>query len=388
MRKLYLLISSILLSVLLNAQTLICKKISNYSSVTFSDNFYKSPQFFFRQDTLVVIEKFNLSLFTPHKQICSVDLKEYLPKEQKELIQNNYSYNYLLSEDVLVIRNKNHAFLFNLNQSKVVYKQTITLSENYGKHIYFKDSTLYFFSIYNYHPNDSQIPSGFISHNLRNGKEEQRALPFEFMSLTHMAPNDFIDFTEVGYILCDPLRYKLYEYDFNHRLKDSIVIGDNLFTTSNVSTFENTFPSRKVAQNASSFMDAMTAHLDSTDRIWTVNYLDENTLFIRLTRNSLRLTTTQGQLFYDHIWRREKEGWKLTQVKEISSFNTKQVLTEKDLWPYFFPGSKYTCSKGSLYYTVWSSSDTIFPQKAERFFGFDTKDRTALRLKLIEFKPE
>lgn len=388
MRKLHFLLPIIFPSVFLNAQTLLCKKISNYNSVTFSGNFYKSPHYFFREDTLVVIDKFNLNLFKPNNHICSVDLKESLPKDHKELIQDNYSYNYLLSDNILVIRNKNHAFLFSLNQCKAVYKQTITLSENHGKHIYFKDSTLYFFSIYNYHPNDSGLPSGFISYNLRNGKEEQKPLPFEFMPLTHMAPNDFIDFTTTGYVLCDPLRYKLCEYDFNHRLKDSIVITDSLFTTSHVSTFKTSFPTRDVSQNTSSFMDAMTAQLDSTDRIWTVNYLDQNTLFVRLTRNSLRQTTTQGQLFFDHIWCREKDGWKLKQVKEISGFNTKQVVTEKDLWPYFFPGSKYNCSRGSIYYTVWSSSENNFPQSAERFFGFDTKDRSTLRLKLIEFKLE
>lgn len=387
MRKLYLFILTIPWSVFINAQSLLCKKISNYSSISFSGTFYKSPQFFFRGDTLVMLDKFKLSLFSPDKQLSSLDLKTTLPKEDQALIQDNYSFNYLLTSNLLVLRNKNHAFLFRFNDGKPVYQQNIRLSENFGNHLYYKDSTLYFYNIYNYHPSDSKLPSGFISYDLKTGTEKQRTLPFEFLALTHMAPNDYIDFTDVGYILCDPLRYKLYEYDFKHTLKDSIVVTDSLFTVSDLTTFKKAFPGKEVAQNTSSFMDAMTTHLDSTDRIWTVNYLDKNTLFIRLTRNSLR-SASQGQLFYDHIWHREKDGWKLKQVKEISSFNTKQAITEKNLWPYFFPGSKYGCNKGSLYYTIWSSSDNKFPQTAEHFFGFDTKDRTHVRLKLIEFKPE
>ena len=387
MKKQYLLSLLVLLSVLIKAQSLLCKKISNYTDVTFTGHFYKSPHICHRGDTLVVIDKFNLSLFTPDKYICSLDLKTRLPKESKVLIQDSYDCNYLLSGNLLVIRNKNHGFLFHFNRGKTVYKRTISLSENYGKHIHFKDSTLYFYGIYNYHPNDSKLTSGFISYNLITNKEEVTTFPFDFLPLTHMAPNNFMDFSDKGYIVCDPLRYKLYEYDFKHVLRDSITIADSSFNTSAISTFTSTFKSKDFSYNATSYLDALTTHLDSTDRIWMVNYLDDNTLFVRLTRNSLR-SPAQGQLFYDHIWYREKEGWKLKQVKEISSFNTKCIITEKDLWPYFFPGSKYSCSNGSVYYTIWSSSDNRFPQNAEHFFGFDTKDRTNLRLKLIEFKPE
>jgi hypothetical protein len=325
-----------------------------------------------------------MNILTKDK-LKTLDLERILSKSDRQLLSEGYPFTYLLDGRMLVVRNGENAFLFDYNNAKVKFKQRIRLSDNRGQGIYMAGNKLYFYGIYNYNKRDSKIPSGFIVYDLVTGEEKKFKILFDYLSLTHIAPNNFLDFTPGGYIVCDPLRYKLYEYDYNNSIKDSIFLPDSLFKVNDTRYFTSLFNSKDVSENPTNYLQSMSAYLDTVDHVWTVNYLDENTLFIRLTRNSL-IASNKGQLFYDHIWVKSNNKWKLTQVKEIYSFRTEKTIEEKDLWPYFFPGSKYTCANGTLYYTVWSSSQNIFPQNAHSFFGFDTDNRSALSLKLIRFK--
>jgi hypothetical protein len=107
---------------------------------------------------------------------------------------------------------------------------------------------------------------------------------------------------------------------------------------------------------------------------------------VRLTRNSLNSSEKKRQLFFDHIWQKKEGRWQLIQVKDLRTPDISRDILASDLWPHFFPGSKYTCVNGSLYYSFWGSGTNFFPQNGESFFGFDVKDRQALSLKTIEFK--
>lgn len=386
MRKTYFLIPGILFSFYLSCQNLSCTKISPYSSISFKDHFSNRPTFLFEEDTLVICNRFTLQLFTQTREVKRIDLTEGLSSADRTQIAENYPCIYSLRDGRLIIRNKNNAFIYAYCTDQVKFIKRISLRQNHCKHIYQKGDLIYFFGIYNYHKRDCPIPSGFTCYDLKTGEEEEFAIPFENLALSHLAPGEFIDFSNRGYIVCDPLRYTLYEYDFNQALRDSIVVPDSVFSRPKTSSFSHMFPSEKVSQNPSAYLEGMTTYLDTLDRVWSVNYLDENTLFVRLTRNSIRPKEMKVQLFYDHLWQKQNGKWKLIELKEISSFQTKEVISQKELWPYFFPGSKYSCGNGSLYYTHWSAGNNSLPQVAESFFGFDVKDRNQLRLQVLEFK--
>ncbi len=387
MKKLTGITLTLLLCTFVHGQNLVWEKTIDYESVTFQEYFYKKNPPVFCGDTLFIFDGLLVDVFVPgQKKPKRYDLNSYLTKKQSQLINSKLSFSHCLSGNNLVIKNGSSVFLFQVEHLKFKLKQQIQLRSKYGSTIFFTNNTLYFYEIYNSYRQPERITSGFLEYNLTTGEERIHPLPFNCLSVTHINPNRFVDFTSKGYILCDPFSYKLYEYDFNHMLKDSISAPDKFFTVSSASRFNEAFPFEKTAANPSSFFEKMNAYLDSTDRIWLINYVDDHTIFIRLTRNSIKTKDQKNQLFYDHVWERKKDGWQLVQVKEISNFNTEQTITEKDLWPHFFPGSKYSCSKGILYYTFWSSSSNIFPQVGTHFFGFDTQDRNKLSLKLIEFK--
>jgi len=368
-----------------NCQKLSCEKIQNLSGISFAGYFSINPNFLFKGDTLFTFKAFKVSIALENA-VKTFDLSKQLPKKEKQLISEVHDFSYCFSGDQLIIRNKNNIFLFHYTTKKFTFQKSISLVHKYGTNIFKKDNQLYFFNIYNYHPKSENLASGFLKLDLTTGAEEVHELPFGYLAITHLTPQNYLTFTNTGYLVCDPLRYKLYEYDFNNTLKDSIGVPDSLFKTCDVTHFANAFKVEELGSNVSSYLPKMTSYLDSLDRVWIVSYIDENTLFVRLTRNTIKSKEMQGQLFYDHIWVKKNGKWTLTQTKEISSFRTEQTMTEKDLWPYFFPGSKLICSKGILYYTVWSASKNIFPQNANSFFGFDIKDRNALSLKLIQFK--
>jgi len=377
---------ALVFSLKLSCQSLSAVSFKNYDSFSFATYFSRNPNFAFRGDTLFSFNELKLSCFPGNGLPQTYNLETLLPKEDRKLISRDYGFNYLFSGNLLIVRAKNQVFLFNYLNGKPKFRQRIQLSENYPGSIYRKGDSLYFYKIYNQHVKDSKLPSGFILYNLSTGKEEIHKLPFDYLAITHMAPNSFIDFTSSGYLVCDPLRYRIYEYDFEYRLKDSICGPDSSFTISNTGAFKSKFKDKELSENASDYLADMTTYLQTIDRIWMVNYIDENTLFVRLTRNTQNTAENKRELFYDHIWQKKNGSWKLVQVRPLTNFNSSQPITEKDLWPHFFPGSKYTCSNGSLYYTVWSSSANTFPQTGRTFFGFDATDRSRLGLKVIQFK--
>jgi hypothetical protein len=186
-----------------------------------------------------------------------------------------------------------------------------------------------------------------------------------------------MDFSENGYVVCDPLRYRLYNYSYTNQLKDSITLSESLFKTSDPARFSKKFDPEKMGSQVVNYLDSMRNYLDTLDRIWMINYIDENTLFVRLTRNSTKAAGKKGQLFYDHLWLKKEDGWHLAQTKDLSNFKIDEAINKENLWPYFFPGSKYIACNGILYYTCWSPYPDSFPQSLKHFSGLDSKDRIA-----------
>ncbi len=79
-------------------------------------------------------------------------------------------------------------------------------------------------------------------------------------------------------------------------ITDSLVASDSIFKASpQIPTFQDQFSVSKISKNAVSYLPDMSSYLNKMDRVWTVNYIDENDLFIRLTRNSRKTEENDKQ---------------------------------------------------------------------------------------------
>jgi hypothetical protein len=385
--KKQLLILAFLNALCVGAQQLMCEKIVNYPALRFTEHFKTNSSFFVLEGRPLTVDQLTVIRLSDKAQVKVQDLSKELNKGVRKKIDVRYDFEYFLSKDILIVKNRNLILLFDFKDNKFRFNRAITLNLKYQNTIFLEDTTLFIYGVYNNPKRDERFQCGVLSYNLNTNKEELKEIPFKYLSLTHMRPNKFIDFNHNGYLVCDPFTYKIYEYNFNHQLRDSIYPNDSLFTVAkDPEYFSVLYKPEDLQPSPADHFGSMTNYLNGIDRIWTANYLDDSTLFVRLTRNSLNRPEKKSQLFYDHIWIRKDGSWKLTQVKEISSFRTEQTITANDLWPYFFPGSKMVFDSGILYYLVWSPAENKFPQTAHDFFGFSTSDRNKLSLKVIEFK--
>jgi hypothetical protein len=100
----------------------------------------------------------------------------------------------------------------------------------------------------------------------------------------------------------------------------------------------------------------MHKYLDQVDHVCMVHYIDKNTLFVRLTRNSSNAEDKDKQLLIDHIWTKTNNRWKLTMIKDLSTLSTKDEPTlSNDPYPNFFVYSTLSFKNGFLYHTFWSA---------------------------------
>lgn len=368
------------------SQSLHFEKINDYEAITFSKYFSIRTDLTFSSDTLLFFNDLKVSLSTPGKQLKIFNLAQELNKRQKANIIPAHGFSYHYSRNFLVLRNKEHVFLFHFNGDKFKFVKQLQLKNKFGDHIYLAGNILYFYSISNYGEHPYFLSSGFLAYDLAQDKEELHTYPFDCLALTHLGPNKFIDFSTSGYIYCDPLNYKLYEFSYDYVPKDTILAPDSVFKASSNKRFNNRFDINKMGVNAVDYLDDIRSYTDTLDRIWMISYLDSNTLFVRLTRNTLlHAEKKEGQLFYDHIWVRHEGKWKLSQVKKVPESNTNDTVEKEQLWPYFLPGSKYLCINGVLHYIIWNSSSVEFPQSMKDFSGFGATNRNQANLKLLKF---
>lgn len=195
-----------------------------------------------------------------------------------------------------------------------------------------------------------------------------------------------MDMDRSGYLVCDPLFYRIDLYDLNDQLCDSIIAPDTAFTRSSSIKFERQFNALEIANDPSPHLPELADYLSEIDRIWTVNFIDKNTIFVRLSRNSLNKTKDRRQQLFDHVWKKTNGLWRLVVIKEIADLNSSSFLNSKnDLWPYFVPGSKFFFQNGYLYHSFWSSSSSELPQSVGDFYGATEINKEKLRLKVVTF---
>jgi hypothetical protein len=376
----------LLLAAKVQSQKLYCEKVQSYPQIRFSQYFTPSTHFLFQQDTIFHFSAFKVSIFKPGQKKNELDLEKLLSKSQKKMIRPAYSFSYFLSRDTLIIRNQRNVFVFTYNHQRFSLRDHFTLKQKFGDKIYLNHNTIYFYGIYDHFGADFELASGYLAYDLANKKEKVLTFPFQEIAITHLGPNKFIDFSGTSYMICDPLRYRLYMFDLHDQLQDSISLPDSLFKVSPVKDFVTRFDVQKMGTGVVDHLDDMRAYVDTVDRIWMIHYINDSTLYVRLTRNSLRGTNKKGQLFYDHVWLRKDRKWTLIEIKDLNQYDPEKPIGKESLWPYFFPGSKYTCNNGTLYFTCWSSSSDTFPQTINQLSGFDATNRDLVCLKLITFR--
>ncbi|PBQ32585.1 hypothetical protein CNR22_12650 [Sphingobacteriaceae bacterium] len=368
-------------------QNLICEKIAAYAGIGFSEYFSSSTDPFVSGDTVFMFNQLQVKMFTQKKTgPVEYDLFKLLNKTQRGYLNSAYKCGYYFSGSKLVVRNRFNVFLFSYTDGKFIFERHLVLKEKYGKNIFMREKTLYFYSIYDHLKIDEELASGYSTFNIETNEETCFTLPFDGIAVTHLAPNKFIDFINEGYVICDPFRYRLRIYSYSNEQKDSINLKEGSFRGIDPAVFSKRFNPENMGIHVVEYLDSMRSYLDTLDRIWMVDYIDENTLFVRLTRNSIRAPGKKGQIFFDHLWTKKEDGWHLSQIKDLSDFKLDEPINQEELWPYFFPGSKYSCENGKLIYTFWSGSSIVFPQTLQKFADMSQHNSKALSLRVLYFK--
>lgn len=387
MKKIVLFLMLVCLLKMAVGQKLNLLSITSYTAINYAQNNNYNLKIIIDNNVVYLLDKLNLQIVDSSHQIKSYDLKELLDKNIRQKISPTYGYYYHIQEHHLFINNHYNIFVFELNKNTVAFKKHYQLASDIARNFYLNDSVLITYDIYNYHPEDSDMPSGYRTLNLKTDKQQAFPLPFKYLSLTHKTPNKFLDFSTKGYVLCDPFHYRLVFYNYNNEVVDSVIAPSNAFTVSNhLEEFEKLFPSEKLAKGPVDYFERMNISLAKTDRVWTVNFMDDRTIFVRITRNTQNKPNEKKLLFYDHIWRKITGEWQLIENKNISEIDLKShSISKEDVWPVFIVGSKLHFSDGIIYYTFWGSGSNDFPQSADKFYGFSETDRTKLFLKVIKF---
>jgi len=362
--------------------------VKNYPSITYS----KFGDF----QTCVLIDSLNiyflneleLKIVSGVDKVTTVSLNDLLDQTLRRLISKAHQFDYYKKDQILCVKNYDNLFLFKVLNDQVTFSKHFTLIADNTRNLYLNDSLLFCYEIYNHHPSDSDVHASYNVLNINSGKQSSFKLDFKYLSLTHLGPSKFIDFNHNVYVLCDPFQYKFLFYDYNNQLIDSLQAPGGEFTVANnFAEFNKSFPHEKVALGPVDYFKDMNLFLSKIDRVWTVNFIDHETIFVTLTRNSLPSKEQGKQLFYQHTWKKINGTWKLITVNDLNKVNSNgsQLKAKTDVLPYFFLGSKILFNDGLIYYLFWGSGNNEIPQSVERFYGFNEKDRAKLFLKRITF---
>lgn len=318
----------------------------------------------------------------------TVDLSQLIPHQLRKSIDPDESFAYTYSNDTLFIRNGKNVYLFQNAKHEFVYLRHYGLRNKFPtEHLYYRNGSLYFFGIYNENPASEHLSSGFLKLDLKDSTEQIITVQFSYLPMTHFGPNNFMDMYDSTYMVCDPILYRIRFYNLNHQLCDSIIAPDSLFTCSSPMQFQSQFNTREISSNPSPHLPEIADYLAKIDRVWTVHFLDDHTIFVRLSRNSLNKNAEDAQRLYDHVWKKINGGWRLILVKDIGHLETSSIITTKtDLWPFFVPGSEFYFQNGCLYHAFWSSSGGGFPQSVGEFYGASETERSKLVLKVVTYR--
>jgi len=372
----------------IKAQKLSFLSVKNYPKISYAENANSEKTYIVYNTRLFVLNEFDVAIIdlnTDEKRTHS--LVKLLPKNLSSKISNKWSFYYYISNNKLFIKNFNNIFIFNITENDIQFSTSFIFPKKNQKNMYLRDTILFIYSIYNMFELLGDIPSGYTAIKLKDGSHESVSIPFKYLPLTHIGPNKFIDFNTKGYVVCDPFEYKLFFYDYKNKLIDSLQAPDSSFTASkDLKDFEISFPKVQVSKDPGYYFEKLQSFLQKTDRIWTINFMDDETIFTRITRNTLNSSGGKQEPFFVHIWKKIDNTWRLTQVKNTkeASLNAPEI-NSSDLWPVFIPGSDILFNNGFLYYLFWGVKSNDFPQPADRFYGFKEPDRNKLFLKVIKF---
>ncbi len=270
-------------------------------------------------------EGFRISIFQDSIQLTD----QIIPFNEIYNFRNKgYSYHCLLRANTFALFVGKYLFLYDLTLTNELKKKCkIKLKSSYELFNKSKN-TLY---AYTYHPLDRTIKTGeLFSYNFISKETKTKSLPIDFPIATTFLPNNYFDplfSKENQYLISDICHYRIRFYKDNE-LTDSIVPDDkNLFKPISV---KDSMIYRRVQTNHLSLSEVTSNNPNirkQSGHIWSVFYLNENTVFVRLSQPSKE----EGFYLLDHIWKKENGIWLLKSNMEINPY----TQTSTNLWPYF-----------------------------------------------------
>lgn len=179
-------------------------------------------------------------------------------------------------------------------------------------------------------------------YNIQNDEISNNQFNIDFPVATTVHPNSYFDplyFSNDSYIVSDVGHYCIRIYQSNH-LVDSIKLEDeNLFPK--ISGLDS-IAYRRIQVNHLSLTDVTKFNSkirEKCSHIWSVLYLDSNTLLVRVS-----IPQEKSFVMFDHLWEKTNSKWNITKVKEINPY----VQKSNELWPYYSLYNKLIKNVSSL----------------------------------------
>jgi hypothetical protein len=373
------------------SQNLTIKEIVNYQYLRFdkySHLFSKPENIYTYKNNLIVFENFKCYIFDINKFEKVIDLKKkkYLGEDVK-FISSKHETIYYFSNDTLVVKSDTNYFAFKWLNSDFSYIKRMSLKYK-GPELYFLNGNIYTYGIYNYTNNQLNIKSGYCKLNLFSNNIKKKDIKFEYLPLTHFAPNKFMDFNSNGdYFIVDPLKYQLKLFTNDDLLIDSIDVPYAEFNQSveTIRFLKDSIDEQVMAKYPTSYFQKVGSIIDKSDRIWQANFIGNKSIVIRISRKGVNSNNAGGPTFYDHLWRNDKGKWRLVQVKKLKIDNFDSQVSLEEMWPYFLVGTKVLFRENNLLYLTWTSEKSNTISNYSKFFGFDVSDKEKLHLRIIKF---
>lgn len=224
---------------------------------------------------------------------------------------------------------------------------------------------------YTYHALDRNFKQGeLFTYQIATKKSTKQRITIDFPMATCISPNNYFDplygSNDNAFLLSDVGHYRILLYE-NGALSDSITLADDsLFVP--IST-KDSIAYKREQRNHQSLQDITQTNSDIRERnghIWSVFYLDKNTIFVRLS-NPIKPNDFE---LIDHLWVKVDGGWALKAVKK----NNPYWHESNEFWPYFSMYNRMLKDETSLCYFHFASC----AGESENFTTKDYFDPTTL----------
>lgn len=305
----------------------------NYSNLKQTNINYDSEDLF--------ISKFNNTIYYS-KISASLNGKTIIYKEeapfndQTESIEINLSEHikdqeywdgFSINKNYIVFLSRYHIFIYKRNNSTGTF-EFLTIIDNYPNYTNIQslsDSTFLFYKCYNFHPSDTKEKVELATFNAEKLNFIDIINPKHDGIIYSCFVNSWIDVSEKNIFFSNTLQYKIYLYNHNLKLVDSIVyLPDNW---KHFKDYKIDFETDFSKVNAKECIKEASNRGKDIDRIEKILLLNDSTLLV-----SVKPPAKKGSHRDVYVWTKKEGKWTLLIDKQKFSSSSLFITKKRFLF--------------------------------------------------------